>query len=74
MKSKFGQLSVALKLIVIWFFLLALGSFWRFGIDIQTKHVLDLGPLIGGILHGVWQSGSLTEVTNLECGRCALCF
>lgn len=50
MKSKFVQLSVALKLVVIWFFLLALSSFWRFGIDIQTKRVLDIGPLLGGIV------------------------
>lgn len=50
MKSKFVQLSVALKLVVICFFLLALSSFWRFGIDIQTKRVLDIGPLLGGIV------------------------
>ena len=49
MNSKFKQLPVLIKLVVIWFLLLGISSFWRFGSDI-VGHVLDIGSLISGFI------------------------
>lgn len=43
-QTKFWQLPAALKLVVIWLFLLGLNSFW------QSGNTMDLAPLIRGII------------------------
>jgi len=48
MRSKFDQLPTVLKLIVIWFFMLGLNSFWRMGSDIETRHIFNMGSIIYG--------------------------
>ena len=73
MISKFGQLSIALKLVVIWFLMIGLSGLWRFGIDIGTRHVIDLGPLFSGVIGWNLALGLINKITTLDGGRHCLC-
>ena len=51
LQTKFWKLPVILKLVVIWFFLQALSSFWKTGsLCIETRCTVDIGSLISGII------------------------
>jgi hypothetical protein len=50
-QTKFWQLPAALKLVVTWFFLLGLFSFWKAGsLYIETGYSIGTGNLIRGII------------------------
>jgi len=55
---KFWQLPVALRLVVIWFFVLGLNSFWKtISTYTETRYDLNIGSLIAGIVYLVLASG-----------------
>jgi hypothetical protein len=49
-QTKFWQLPLSLKLVVTWFFIVAVNNFWRFVYLLIARYSLDLVPLILGIV------------------------
>jgi hypothetical protein len=51
LKTKFNELPISVKLVVICFLFLGVGSIWRFvSIYIETKSTIELATLIRGIV------------------------
>jgi hypothetical protein len=60
-QTKFWQLPLALKLVVIWFFLIALNNFWQFGWSLIATFSLDVLPLVLGTIEWNLASGLINR-------------
>lgn len=60
-QTKFWQLPVELRLIVLLFLFFSISSFWKFGIYIKTESTIELGPLIRGIIELLLATGLINR-------------